>query len=347
MGGNLRTSLGYLQRNDVETRGLRCRGQSHLIGLVGSLHTLVVKVTDVGATVRFTSLHVPSGTVGGVVVVETEKPIGIESLQRHQRLVEVGSVTAALACHGLVPHLSYSGDVVVVFVDEVMEPVTLIAVPLMRESIVVRLAEHRDTLVVHQVGVRLGSLPLGRLFPDSLAVAASQVEARVVGRGVLVTAMLGIAHIVERVTHLVRHRMTHRLAGGRAEPQGADLKVIAAAIAHPVGGVVHQHHHLVLSQVRLHGVHKAELVDFEVVECLALLEQVLLVHTVGRRRLRGQGVAVELIPEHDDVVGLHAAALRPRVLVVGVTLFVEQRVRALLAPFHRDVNGLLRYYVAN
>ena len=296
--------------------------------------------------VGLAGVQVPCGQTGGVVVIETEEPRGVEFLQLHQRLVEVGGVALALARHGLPPHLGHRGNVVVILAQIVVQPVRLVAVPLVTVSVVMALAEHADALVEHQLRVRLVGLPLCRLLPDGLAVAALQVEAGVDGRRrvVVVARGVGVAHIVERMPHLMGHRVADGLAGRRTEPEGAHLVVVAAAVAHPVRRVVQQHHYLIAPEVGLRGVHKAQLVDFQVVEGLALLEQVLLVDAVGRRRLRGQHGAVALVPEHDDVVGLHAPRLRPRVLAVGVALGIEQRVRRpRVAPLVGYVHRLLRH----
>ena len=218
-------------------------------------------------------------------MVEAEQADGIQPLEFHQGLVEVGGSPLSLSRHRLVPHLGHRGQVVVVLAEVVVEPVTLVAVPLMAEGVVVGVAEHADALVVHQFGVRLGCLPLGGLLPDGLAVAALQVEAGIVGLRVAVIAVLGVAHIVERVAHLVGDGMADGLAGRGAEPEGTDLEVVAAAVAHPLSGMVQQHHHLIFCDVRLHGIHEAQLVDLEFIERLALLQQVLLVHLVGAGRL--------------------------------------------------------------
>ena len=226
-----------------------------------------------------------------------------------------------------------------------MEPVALVAVPLMRIGIVVGVAEDGIALRVHQLRVRLVGLPLGGLLPDGLTVAHGQMEAGADGRrrDVVVARRIGIAHIVERMAHLVCHGVAYGLAGRRAEPQGTDLEVVAAAIAHPFGGVVQQHHHLVVAQVGGLGIDEAQLVDFQVVESLALLQQVLLIHAVLRGRLRGFLVAVALVPEHDDIVALNGARLRPGVLVVRVALLVEQRVAGPgILPLVGDIDGFLR-----
>ena len=151
-------------------------------------------------------------------------------------------------------------------------------------------------------------------------------------------AVLRETHILERMSHLVGYGMAHRLTGRRPQPKGTDLEVVAAAIAHPVGGMVQQHHDLIFSNVGILGIHKAQLADLEFIERLALLQQVLLVHLIGRRRLRGFLRAVAIVPEHDDIVGLDTTRLRPRVLVVGIALLVH---RSCL-PFIRNIYLLLR-----
>ena len=157
--------------------------------------------------------------------------------------------------------------------------------------------------------------------------------------------MLGVAHVVERMPHLVGHGMADWLTGTGAKPEGANLVIVAATVAHPVLGVVEQHHHFVFRQVRLHGVDKAQPVDFQVIERFALAEQVLLVDAVCLRRFRGLLRAVVLVPKHDDVVRLHASRLRPRVLAVGVALLVEQRVAwPRVPPLVGNVNRLLCHH---
>ena len=176
--------------------------------------------------------------MGGIVIIELEESLGIEAFQLHQRLIEVGAAAAGLSRHGLVPHLRHCGDIVIMLTQEIVQPIALIAVPLVREGQVMTLAEDADALAEHLAGIRLGSLPLGRLFPDSLSAAARQMEACIVCLRVLMSTMLREAHILEGVSHLVSHRMAYRFACRWSQPQGADLIVVAATIAHPVGGVV-------------------------------------------------------------------------------------------------------------
>ena len=142
---------------------------------------MVLKVADVQVPLgRIAYAQVPRSQTGGIVVIETEEIGSRQFLELHQRLVEVGGIALALAGHGLVPHLCNGGDVIVVLVDEIVEPVALVTVPLMRERVVVGLTEHADALVEHLLRVRLVGLPLCRLLPDGLPVAALQVEPRVV-----------------------------------------------------------------------------------------------------------------------------------------------------------------------
>ena len=77
--------------------------------------------------------------------------------------------------------------------------------------------------------------------------------------------------------------MAYRLTGSGTEPQCIDLIVVATAVANPVGAVVEQHHHLVFGEVGFLGVNEAQLVDFQLIESLAFLQQVLFVHLIGIR----------------------------------------------------------------
>ena len=181
VSGDSRTCLRHLQGDDVEARRLRRGGQRHLIGLVSGLHTTVGEVADIGVTIGFAGLEIPGGAARGIVVVELEQSIGIQILQFHQCLIEVCTGTLLLSRHGLVPHLCHYRQVIIVLAEIIVEPIALVAVPFMAERIVMGIAEHADALVEHQFGIRLGSLPLGGLLPDGLAVAALQVETRVVG----------------------------------------------------------------------------------------------------------------------------------------------------------------------
>ena len=93
--------------------------------------------------------------------------------------------------------------------------------PFVRESQVMTLTEDADALAEHLAGIRLSSLPLGRLLPDALTVAASQVEARVHRRRFAVAGGLCEAHVVEGVADFVRHRVADGFTRGGVDPQGA------------------------------------------------------------------------------------------------------------------------------
>ena len=332
--------LGHLQGNDIESRRLRSRRQCHLVLTIADGSATVVEVADIGITVRRAGIEIPGGAPSRVVVIEPEEALGIQSLERHECLVEVLG-----ARHGLPPHLAHGLDVAVMLAQEIEEPIRLVAVPLMREGHVVGIAEHIDTLREHLFGKRLVGLPLRRLFPDGLSIAHSQMEPRADGRrrGMFIARSVSIAHVVEGVPHLMGHGVPHRLAGRRSEPQRRHLEIVATAIAHPVGGVVEQHHHFIVTQVGGLRIDEAQLIDFQVIEILAFLQQVLFIDTVWRRCLRWQGRAIALVPEDDHIVGLHGSGARPGVAVVGVVLGIEQRVgRPGVAPLIRDIDAFLR-----
>ena len=72
--------------------------------------------------------------------------------------------------------------------------------------------------------------------------------------------------------------MADGFAGGGTQPQRAYLKVVAAAVAYPIAGMVEQHHHLVFVQVGLLLVNKSEPIDFQIIKLFAFFQQVLLVN---------------------------------------------------------------------
>ena len=195
--------------------------------------------------------------------------------------------------------------------------------PFVCEGIIVGIAEDADALVEHLIGIGLVSLPLGSLLPCDASVTHSTMEARLHRAVSTMVGCLGVAHVVERVPYLMRHAVTNRLAGGRIEPESADLIVVATAIAGPGRSVVHQHHHFILGKVRRCRIDKPKRVEFQVEEGFALGQQVVDVDIVEAGCLRRRSAAIVLIPEHDDVVGFLRARLRPRVLIVGVVLGIE------------------------
>ena len=235
----------YLQRNHVETCALRTAGKCHLILLVAYGRAAVVKVADECIAVRLAGIEIPGCQAAGVVEIHLVEFIGTQMLQVHQRLVEIGSLLA----HLVLPHLRYDGEVVVILGKIVEEPVALVAVPLVGEGIVVGVAEEADALVVHQFREGDETLPLGTLFPDARTLSDRVVEAHVYIGDASRLRCIGIAHVLEGVTHLVSYGMSHRLAGVRTEPEGWNGEVVSGSVAYPVGGMVQQNHTLVFVDV--------------------------------------------------------------------------------------------------
>ena len=208
-------------------------------------------------------------------------------------------------------------------------------------GIVVTVAEHADALVEHQFRIRLVGLPLSRLLPGNATVSHSPMETCLAGSVGSMSGCFGIAHVVERVSNLMSHAVSHGFTSRGIEPECRHLVVVATSVASPLLRVVHEHHYLILRKVRRLRVYKAQRVEFQVEERLALRQQVVDIDIVETRCLRGRLVTIVFIPEHDDVVGLLRARLRPRVLVVRIALGIEQRVGALLTPLLRNVDLLL------
>ena len=180
----------------------------------------------------------------GVIEILAEEFLNVDAVKVHICLIEIHGCRL-----GVVPHVSYTLYIIVFLADIIQEPIALIAVPLMREGIVVTLVENEDTLVVHQFGESLHGLPLSRLLPCDATLAYGAVESGFHHAVGTVVGCLGIAHIVERVSHLVSHSLTYRPTGVRTEPQGRHHIVVATAIASPLRSVVHENHRLVFLQI--------------------------------------------------------------------------------------------------
>ena len=265
VGGELCTCIRNLQRNDVKARRLRTTGKCHLIGAIFHKHAAIGEIADVRVAVRFADIEIPSHTAAGVVEVEFEEILHAELLVIHEHLVEV-----LHRCFGMVPDIGNRLDIAILLAEIVEEPVRLIAVPLVSKCVVVAVAEHADALVEHQFRIGLVSLPLCRLFPCDTSVTHSSVEACLASAVGSVIRGFGVAHVMKRVAYLVSHAMSHRLAGRGIEPECRHLKVIASTVAGPCLGVVHEHHHLILRQIRCGGIDEAQCVEFQIVERLTL-----------------------------------------------------------------------------
>ncbi len=340
VSGHFCSCSRHLKGNDVETCGLWTAGVCHLIALIGE-DAAVVESSDVVVAIGNERLHIIGGGMHGKLEMELVEFFHRESFIVHQYLVEV--LVAGLVG---VPDVGNSLDVAILLAEPYKEHIGLIAMPLVGEGIVVGVGEevacarHREILV----GEGLTGLPVGCGLPDGSTVSDGSVEACVDAACVAVIAILGIAHIMEGVTHFVCHSRTYGLAGGRVQPEGRHLEVITASVASPGLGVVEQHHNLVLGDVGTDRIDKAQLVDFQLVVFFQFLLHVVEVEVVvvGGSEFVGSCVAPSFVPEDDEVVGLYGASLRPGVFAVGVGLFVEQGVAGpRVFPFVRDIDGFL------
>ena len=291
--------------------------------------------------VRLSRRDIPCDNVHGKVEVQVIELFYAQSLAVHQHLVEVldgGFVRF--------PHIRNHLHVAVVLHEIGEERICLIAMPFMREGIVVAVLENVARSAHGEVFVRerLKSLPVGGRFPDGSSHSHGTVETRVAVADCSLTAVLRIAHIMEGVSHLMCHRTAHRLACSRIEPKGRHLEVVATSIASPLFGMVEQHHDFVLCHIGINGVNKSQLIDFQVVVFFQLLlhEVEVEVVEIALRQFVGSCAAPPFIPKDDEVVGFYRATLRPCIFVVGVVLGIEQRVGwPRIAPFVRDIDFLL------
>ena len=265
----------YLKRNDVESRSLWRTCQSHLVFTIFCQCTTIVEIADIGIAIRLADIQIPCNQLTSIVEIHLIQVIYAQALAIHQHLIEVFH-----RCLWPIPHLCHGLNIVVILAKIIEEPITLITMPLVRIGIVVRIAEHTDTLVIHQFGITLVGLPLSRLLPCNATVSYRPMKARLHVSDIAMIGSFRIAHIMERVSDLMSHTMSYGLTSRGIQPQGRNHVIITTTITSPCFGMVHQHHHLVFVQVGVVRVNESQLIDFQIKERLTLLQQIVDVNVI-------------------------------------------------------------------
>ena len=136
--------------------------------------------------------------------------------------------------------------------------------------------------------------------------------------------------------------MAYRFAGAWTEPESSYCVVVSAAIAHPIGGVIDENHHLVFRHVGFAFIAEPEFADVESVERLSFFQQVVYVDAVGAVGIGWYGVLVILVPVYYEVFAFLRSRFRPCVFIVRVGFLLEQGVGSFHLPLVWDVKSFLR-----
>ena len=167
----------HRQLYDVEARTLGSAGIRHLVLLLSHPDGMIVEPANIVVTVVLGSGEIECSTMHGIVVVAFKELFCRQSLQSHICHTEVTRQAVGLSRHRLIPYLPHHSHIFIVVAEVVVEPIGLVAHPFVRESIVGTVTEQRIALAEHFRRIGIGSLPLSRLLPYTLSVAAAQMEA--------------------------------------------------------------------------------------------------------------------------------------------------------------------------